>query len=224
MAELFWFNHFKSGQINGYLCMPHPVVALLRTIHPIALADEELIANAFEAKAFKEGDILFSGGKVCNELFFITEGVLRILMINEKAVEVTHVFLKENQFCTILRSFTEGRYASELIQASSDGSLWTISKAKLEALYLQIPFLKQTVDSLMQKQLLDKINFINAYLGLDSMEKYELFLQQQASIAHRIPLKDIASYLGITPQSLSRIRKNSIQRNPSTKNRQQENK
>jgi CRP-like cAMP-binding protein len=67
--------------------------------------------------------------------------------------------------------------------------------------------LKSLIDEINQQRLLEKIKTRNAYLGLDSAARYRLFLNTQADIALRVSLTDIASYLGITPQSLSRIRK-----------------
>jgi CRP-like cAMP-binding protein len=83
-----------------------------------------------------------------------------------------------------------------------------ITKTKLLALYQQMPGLKELIDQIAQQKLMDKIKIRNAYLGEDSETRYQLFMQQQPDIVRRVPLKDIAGYLGITPQSFSRIRKN----------------
>jgi CRP-like cAMP-binding protein len=71
-----------------------------------------------------------------------------------------------------------------------------------------LPYLKQLIDQITQQALLDKIDLKNSYLGHDSTCRYKIFMTRQPDIALRVPLSDIASYLGITPQSLSRIRKN----------------
>jgi CRP-like cAMP-binding protein len=83
-----------------------------------------------------------------------------------------------------------------------------ISRTKLLALYEQLPYLKTLIDQITQRALLEKIQVRNAYLGQDSASRYKLFMMRQADIALRVPLNDVASYLGITPQSLSRIRRN----------------
>jgi signal-transduction protein with cAMP-binding, CBS, and nucleotidyltransferase domain len=66
--------------------------------------EQELINAAFESRLYKEGDPLFQDGHICRELFFICNGVLRIMVTNKKGVELTHFFLKEDSFCTILYS------------------------------------------------------------------------------------------------------------------------
>jgi len=161
-----------------------------------------------ERRSYTEGDYLFKAEKICREMFFICNGVLRIKVINEQGNEVTHFFLKENQFCTILNSFNNQVIAYESIQAACDAEALVISRAALDKLYLQIPYLKALITQITHQSLLDKIALRNSYLGHDSTTRYKLFMEQQAAIARQVPLSDIASYLGITPQSLSRIRKN----------------
>jgi len=141
-------------------------------------------------------------------MFFVCRGVLRIKVINEQGNEVTHFFLKDNQFCTILNSFNNQVIAHESIQAACDAEVLVISRSKLDQLYACIPYLKALITQITHQSLLDKIALRNSYLGHDSTTRYKLFMEQQQAVALQVPLADIASYLGITPQSLSRIRKN----------------
>jgi CRP-like cAMP-binding protein len=187
--------------------MNNPLVDYLTLLKPIAPEDKARIAAAWEIRSYKEGDYLFRAGHVCRERFFICNGVLRIVKTNEKGVENTHFFLRENQFCTILNSFNREEPADENIQAACDATVQAISKKALTALYAQIPYLQSLIDQITQQALLDKVEIRNTYLGYDSATRYKLFLIRQPDIALRVPMRDIASYLGITPQSLSRIRK-----------------
>lgn len=168
------------------------------------------ILGAFDRKTFKEGAILFHSGNICRQLFFICNGVIRILRQEEDGNEVTHFFVSENHFCTILKSFTDQTVAHESIVAACELEVMTIDRVALLELYKTHPPLKTMVDARIQQALLEKINIRNAYLGLDSTARYEVFLEKQSDIARRVQLGDIASYLGITPQSLSRIRRNRI--------------
>jgi len=187
--------------------MTNRLIAFLQQHRFFSANEQQLINESFEPRSYKEGDRLFKGGNVCRELFFVCNGVLRIMVTNPNGVELTHFFLKEDMFCTILQSFNSEVPATESIQAACDADVLAIGRSKLLALYKQIPALKELLDQIMQNRLLDKIQIRNAYLGTDSETRYKLFIQQQPDIVLRVPLKDIASYLGITPQSLSRIRK-----------------
>lgn len=188
--------------------MNNPVIAYLQLFRHLNENEQQLIGAAFVQKEFKEGESLFESGRVCREMFFICKGILRIMGRNEKGNEVTHFFLKENQFCTILNSFNNLIPADESIQAACDAEVLVISKNKLECLYVELPFLKELITQITQQALLDKIQIRNSYLGQDSATRYQLFMMRQPEIALRVSLSEIASYLGITPQSLSRIRRN----------------
>jgi len=188
--------------------MPNQLIAFLKLFYNIPAEDEALIAAATEWRTYQEGDYLFKAGKICREIFFVCKGVLRIMVVNELGNEVTHFFLKENQFCSILNSFNNHVIAHESIQAACEVKVLVISRAALDELYAQISYLKPLITQITHQFLMDKIALRNSYLGQDSTRRYQLFMMQQADIALQISLSDIASYLGITPQSLSRIRKN----------------
>jgi CRP-like cAMP-binding protein len=190
------------------MVMISPLIDFLRLLRYISEEDEAIIATYFEHKFFKEGDFLFNGHRVCTELFFVCKGVLRIVTNNDKGIDITHFFYKENQICTILQSFNDATPTDPGIQAACDAEVLVITKSKLLALYEQLPYMKEIIDKINQQHLIEKVRVRNSYLGEDAENQYKLFIMQQPDIALRVPLKDIASYLGITPQSLSRIRKN----------------
>jgi CRP-like cAMP-binding protein len=185
----------------------HELAGFLETFLPDTRKDLEIIASAFERKTFREGEQLFHSGRICREMFFICTGILRIVTLNEKGNQVIHYFLKPNAFCTILNSFTNGLVAAESIEAACDTEVLVINKSRLLLLYQEFPFLENLIKSITQQALLDKIAMRNGYMGFDSATRYQLFLDRQPEIARQVQLGDIASYLGITPQSLSRIRK-----------------
>lgn len=188
--------------------MPASLLNCLQAAGPIPEAEQALILAAWQPRAVAEGETLTAIGHICQELFFIEEGVLRIMKQQPSGKEVTHFFLKEGQCCTILYSFDHQVPTAESIQAACAGRVRAITRARQEALYQQLPYLKTYLDQITRQGLLEKIQVRNAYLGQDSTTRYQQFLQQQPDIALRVPLADVASYLGITQQSLSRIRKN----------------
>ncbi|HTI92050.1 MAG TPA: Crp/Fnr family transcriptional regulator [Puia sp.] len=188
--------------------MSSAVVSYFQQFGSIAEKDQDMIFSCFERRAFKEGEYLFREGKVCSQLFYVCSGILRIVSTNDKGMDRTHYFYKEEQFCTILKSFQEASVAEAGIQAACDVEVLAISKKTLNELYVSAPYMKDVIDRMFQRQLLEKIETRNAFLGADAETQYKLFVENQPDIALRVSLKDIASYLGITPQSLSRIRRN----------------
>lgn len=201
-----------KGKINFTfldICFMNPLIAYLKTLRHISEDDEQIITGHFEARHFKEGEYLFEGnGRICREMFFVCNGVIRIMSHNESGVELTHFFYNENKFSLILQSFNDETPTEAAIQASCDTDVLAISKSKLLGLYDKLPYLKSIIDKINQEHLIEKVNIRNAYLGLDAEQQYKLFKLHFPDIAVRVPLKHIASWLGITQQSLSRIRKN----------------
>jgi CRP-like cAMP-binding protein len=188
--------------------MSNALISFLKLFLDISADDEALITSVMEFRSYQKDNYLFKADKVCKEMFFICKGVLRIMVVNESGNDITHFFLKENQFCSILNSFNNGVIAHESIQAVCDVEVLAISRCALDKLYVQLPYLKTLITEITHQALLDKIAIRTAYLGQNSTTRYKIFMMRQPEIALRVSLSDIASYLGITPQSLSRIRKN----------------
>ena len=187
--------------------MSYCLTSYVEALRVISEQEKAVLESYFQPIKMAEGEELFDGGKTCNLLFFICKGVLKIHSTNERGMEITHYFYKENQFCTILDSFDQGRFTEVKIQAACDAEVLQITKLKLYSLYDRLPCMKDIIDKAIQQGLLEKVRLRNSYLGQEAADQYKLFVAQQPDIALRVSVKDIASFLGITPQSLSRIRK-----------------
>lgn len=183
----------------------HPLISLLNHYGHVPREDADTILAAWQPRTVKEGDVLLKIGTVCREYFFIAHGVLRITKILYYGQQVTHLFLKEEQFCTNLKSFAEQTPATEGIEAAYDTSLMVIGHDELMALNAQFPYLKPLLDEIFNITLIAKSRLRNAYRDHVSMVRYQMFLEVQPEVAARVSLKDVASYLSINPQSLTRI-------------------
>lgn len=189
---------------------PNPVSIFFQQFVALTEQQQISIAAAFRRKKVSEGTFLFAGDKVCRELYFVHSGVLKIMTRSDEGADLVYFFVKENQFCTLLHSFTEAVIAEKKIAAACDAEVFAISKNELTALYNEVPALKPVMDQLTQQRLMEKVQLRNSLAGKDATARYKLFLAQHADLALRVSLQDIASFLDITPQSLSRIRKRLI--------------
>lgn len=180
----------------------------LNLFREIPAADLDLIIQYSHVRDVKEGEVLLNEGRTAKELFFVISGILKIVSTNKKGNEVIQFFIKENKFCTILYSFNGDVVSNEGIVAATAGRVFVFSKAKLNNLYEKLPYFKELVESITQRALLDKIQIRNNLMGEEATTRYHKFVSQQPDILLRVPLSDVASYLGITQQSLSRIRRN----------------
>jgi CRP-like cAMP-binding protein len=187
--------------------MTEPLFNYLRLYRNISPEDHLVINRHLQCRSVPEGETLLREGKIARELFFISKGVLKIVSTNAKGNDVTQFFLKENHFCTIVHSFNYEEPAGESIVAACEADLIVFNRERLWELYKVLPWFRQLIDSITQQTLLEKIKTRNAYMGEEAAVRYQRFITMQPELALRVSLTDIASYLGITPQSLSRIRR-----------------
>lgn len=180
----------------------------LNSIQKISTEDFNLICQHGEFREIKSGEILLNEGKVAKELFFVADGILKIVSTNEKGNEVIQFFIKENKFCTILYSFTNEVISAEEIIAATPATVFVFSRKKLNELFDKIPYFKKLIENITQHTLMEKIKSRNHLMGEEASVRYHKFINEHPDLMLRVPLSDIASYLGITQQSLSRIRKN----------------
>jgi CRP-like cAMP-binding protein len=184
--------------------------SLLDAFPPFGLlspADQQQLLVAWEERTVVEGEFLSEAGAICQQVFFIQQGVLRLVARRPRGQEVTHSFRREGQLCTVLTSFEQQVPTPLRIQAACPARVLAIDKSRLDQLLQQIPALPGLFAQLIRQELLDKLTTQRAYLGLDAQARYQVLLLHQPEVASRVPQHMLASYLGITPQSLSRLRR-----------------
>lgn len=108
---------------------------------------------------------------------------------------------------TFLYSMYGNVPAVQGLQAACVAEVMMINYEQLTDLYRQLPYLRALIDEIAQLSMAEMVTIKNVYMFGEASDKYQNFLQRQPDVAKRVALNDIASYLGITPQSLSRIRR-----------------
>ena len=146
-------------------------------------------------------------GKIPREIIFLTEGIMRVCYYNNKGDEITKYFFEENNFIADVHSYNQGIPATEYIQAITDCEYLVLSKAAMEELSMTIIGWDVIIAKITAKAMAEKVNKISPMMTEDAKERYLGFLSKFPTLANRIPLSYIASYLGVTQSSLSRIRK-----------------
>ncbi|TXI96056.1 MAG: Crp/Fnr family transcriptional regulator [Chryseobacterium cucumeris] len=178
-------------------------------VDPNTFSSEEskLFDQYFEQISVRKNTFLIKEGEIEKYSYFIFEGLLRCWIINHKGDEQTFWFCKKGTFSLSNISFTLQEKSAFNVQTIVDSVIYRIDKKKAAELYSAIPRLKTVFDDLTAI-LLNKILNRNIDLIKYSPEQYYLRMIDEYGVTlNYIPLKDIASYLGITPQALSRIRK-----------------
>lgn len=177
----------------------------IQQYHPLSTAAFAALENCLEEQVMAKGDHLLRQGQVCRHLYFVEAGAVRgYYHIDDK--EVTHWFGFEHDFITSFHSFITGIAAVENIQLLEGCILWRISKPQLEALYNDHHDIERVVRIAYEKYYIRlEERFVNGQFT-SPKDRYLQLLQQAPHILQRVPLQMIASYLGTTPETISRIR------------------
>lgn len=168
----------------------------------------DLIKGKTRELQLKKDDYFSEAGKIAKQVAFITEGILRVCYYNNKGEEITKYFIEENNFAVDLNSFNNKIPSTEYVQAITECNLIVFTADALKELSLTIVAWDSIINQITTKGLIDKVNRISPMMAEDAKARYLSFLEKFPQIANRIPLSSLASYLGITQSSLSRIRKN----------------
>ena len=183
--------------------------SLLNTIRyfiPFSVSDEEIIRRLFHKKAFKKGEHLLQAGNVCRYIIFIETGLVRYY-INSDGEERTNYFNKEGEFVCDYMSFLPQTPSNVNIQALEDTAIFVISFNDIQQLYKGIEHGERFGRLAIEQVFVNVINQVASLYADPPEVRYSKFLSNFRDIAQRIPQYYIASYVGIKPQSLSRIRK-----------------
>jgi CRP-like cAMP-binding protein len=177
----------------------------IKNYSPLSSEAQQALQNCFEKISFSKNEYLLTQGQVCRNLYFLEKGALRGFY-NLDGKEITHWFGFENDFVTSFHSFITGEAAVENIQLIEGSILWTISKETLTGLFNQYHEIERLVRIVYEKYYIRlEERFVNAQFKTAS-ERYENLLLHTPHIVERVPLGYIASYLGISQETLSRIR------------------
>jgi CRP-like cAMP-binding protein len=145
--------------------------------------------------------------KIPNEFAFLVTGVVRVSYCNNKGDEITKYFLDENHFMVDLDSYNQRKPSPEYLQAVTDCTYITLSREALKDLSRTITEWDEIMNKIISKALVEKVSKISLMMAEDATERYLHFFERFPKLANRIPLSYLASYLGITQSSLSRIRR-----------------
>ena len=174
----------------------------------IVLSENEIdiIKRLFRKKAIKKGEKILTGGEVCRSLYYVSEGLLRhYIYYNDK--EITIHFSEENTFACDFMSFLNQTPSEKTVEALEDTELSYITHENLKLFYRDIKYGDRFGRILLEEIFLTAIQHITSVYTDSAKKKYLNFLSSFNRLQQRIAQFYIASFIGVTPQSLSRIRK-----------------
>jgi CRP-like cAMP-binding protein len=174
--------------------------------------DLTLISSHCLVKNLSRKQYLLQAGEAWNYHAFVSKGFLKLYYVDEKDQERILQFAPENYWTSDRESMVRGlpsRYNIDAIEASE---VVLITNAGFETLRKKIPVFDEFVNQTLSRNVIALQERIHVSITYTAEEKYNNFVEQFTHIANRIPLHMIASYLGISPETLSRIRHNSLKK------------
>lgn len=169
-------------------------------------AEIEQFTSTIQVKKLRKRQYFLQPGDVMRYDCYVTEGCLRQYYVDNKGQEHTMMFAFEDWWTGDMYSFLSGQPTRYHLEALEDSTLLLIGRQPLEQLYDEIPQLNRFFRILLQNAYIGMTDRINQSLSMTAEERYHAFLHRYPHFEQRLTLKHIATYLGITPESLSRIR------------------
>jgi CRP-like cAMP-binding protein len=188
------------------------LIQFIQSVLPMSTGKAEQLVEKFKARKIVRNGYLLKGGAICNESHFIEEGIMRSYTYDLEGNDVTTAFYSKKMFTSDLLSFFKRIPSKEYIQALTDCETWYITYDDMQTDFHTIPEYRE----------FGRLNIINHYSTLKQRmlsmlqetaeQRYGDLINSNPEVIQNVPLKYIASYLGITDTSLSRIRKEFIKK------------
>lgn len=182
----------------------------LRTI--ISISEQEFTdtISFFTEQNLKRGDFFIQQDRVCQHIAFIKKGTIRVHYINDKAEEITSCFCTKNNFTTSYKSFVLQKPSNLSLQAIEETDLLVINYENLQKLYSQSNVWQTIGRIIAEQEYIVMEQYASILNNETAKEKYLRLIKEQPNVLQIAKIEDIASYLGVTRRTLSRIRKEII--------------
>ena len=183
-----------------------PVVTILNYFHPLSEGVVKFLKEHSNFVFFNKGELLLEAGQVCEHIYFIRKGVVRGF-IKEGKKDITTWITAEGEMVSSILTFERKGSTIENMQAIEDSEMLALTLVDLEKLYEQFPEFNIVSRKLLQQYYSDAEGRAFIARLTNAENKYKQFLTRYSYLANRVPLTYIASFLGITLETLSRVRR-----------------
>ncbi|MEM8525641.1 MAG: Crp/Fnr family transcriptional regulator [Bacteroidota bacterium] len=173
----------------------------------LEIEEEQYFLSLLETFQISKKAYLLKQANWCNKIFFVNQGLLRSYSIGQAGKEATVMFAFQDWWITDMYAFVKRTPALTNIQAIEQSEGFYLSKKSLEQLYIEIPKFEKFFRILMQNAYIREQYRVWENISLTAEERYISFLKKYPQIEQKAPQKYIASYLGITPEFLSAMKK-----------------
>ena len=183
------------------------LISFIKQTMPMSDNTAQIIAGNFEPISFLKHDYLLKEGNICNEYLFLEKGFMRSYAFDTEGNEVTTDFYGSNSIVFEVASYIKRTPSQENIQALTECFGWKGHHTKLQELFQTIPEFRGFVRAVLVNSFVALKERTLSMITLTADKRYESLLKSKQEIIQNASVKHIASYLGVTDTSLSRIRK-----------------
>ena len=189
-----------------------PLIQYFNQFIPLTIEEKNKVSEVFKPRLYRKRQYVLQEGDVCNQFNFIVRGCLRMYKIDDKGN--THIlqFAAENWWLSNIGSFHERKPSELNIDALEDTMVLQISYDNLIALYVAFPKFDRIFRVLIENSYVSLQKRMLQNISSTAEERYNSFMHSYAHLTQRIPQTQIASFLGITPEFLSRLRNRQVKK------------
>ena len=174
----------------------------------VSLSDleKETILSKIEIKHYKAKTVLLNAGEICKHSYFVNSGILRSFNINDNIVEHVLQFACEGWWIGDMYSLITQKPGNLYVEVNEDAEVVLLSKENQEILYQEIPKLERFFRILTENSLVANQERLMDNLSLSAEERFEKFCTKYPTLIQKVPQKQIASYIGVTPEFFSKMK------------------
>ncbi|WP_286770047.1 Crp/Fnr family transcriptional regulator [Sphingobacterium sp. 40-24] len=183
-----------------------PLINYFNNLIPLNDEETELVSAYFKPRLYRKRQYVLQEGDVCNHFNFVIRGCLRMYKVDEKGNSHIIQFASENWWLTNIGSFHERKPSELNIDALEDTMVLQISYDNLIALYIQVAKFDRIFRVLIENSFVTLQNRLLQNISSTAEDRYNSFIEVYPHLSNRLPQTQIASFLGITPEFLSRLR------------------
>ncbi|MCG9791438.1 Crp/Fnr family transcriptional regulator [Flavobacterium algicola] len=178
----------------------------------LTVKEQELFLSKIEIQHFNSKTILAQSGQVCKNSYFVNSGIVRSFNINDNIVEHIMTFACAGWWISDMYSLISQKPGDLFIEVLEDAEIIVLSKENQEILYQEIPKFERFFRILIENSLVANQERLMDNLSLSAEERFEKFQNKYGDLQHKIPQKQIASYIGVTPEFFSKMKNRLLKR------------
>ena len=187
--------------------MQHPLIAHFEKYLPFTKSEEDLILSKCSERKIVRKELLLQAGSPCKHYTLVVQGCLRMFAIDDRGNEHNIQFAAENDWIADISSFHSGNPSKLFIKSLEPSNVIQIEKPDLYHLYQTINKLDRIFKVIIENKFVELQDRVLQNISSTAHERYQTFVEHYPHLVLRLPNTQIASYLGITPEFLSKVRK-----------------